>query len=33
MLDLVDDKIVVAGWRELPDTLTQIILDGLLRTP
>lgn len=33
LLDLLDDRVVVTRWRELPDTLAQIILDGLLRTP
>jgi AcrR family transcriptional regulator len=32
MLDLWNDEVIVARWRELPDTLAQIILDGLLRT-
>lgn len=32
VLDLLDDRIVVTRWQELPDTLAQIILDGLLRT-
>ncbi len=32
MLDLWNDEVIVARWRELPDTLAQILLDGLLRT-
>jgi AcrR family transcriptional regulator len=31
LLDLLNDEVIVARWRELPDTLAQIILDGLLR--
>lgn len=32
ILDLLDDEIVVTRWQELPDTLAQILLDGLLRS-
>jgi AcrR family transcriptional regulator len=31
LLDLLNDEVTVARWRELPDTIAQIILDGLLR--